>query len=389
MRATRCFKDGPKNCADAELVARTRQAGAVIWGKTNVPFMLSDLQSYNAIYGTTNNPYDVTRVPGGSSGGAAAALATGVTPLEIGSDIGGSLRHPANFCGVTSLKPTWGALPQARSRAAAARSIFGRRSRRRRSDGAQCRRSANCCGACSKARRSKRAGTSKVRASRSGTRTRVGRLARDVREGTDRAGQALEKAGARVEHAKPEIDGAELMAFYLDILTAIIAAGLPRPHARELGSDARPRPGNRHRRRAGCGGCKLSLARDRELSRDRGGECQTARAQGQARALLRALRRHRDADFAGDRVPAQQEPTFQDRMLDLDGKPTPYPNMLNWISLATALHAPALAVQAGQTAKGLPVGVQIVGPWNGEDRLFDFAAAVEEGLGGFKAPPGL
>ena len=83
----------------------------MIWGKTNVPIILSDWQSYNAIYGTTNNPYDVTRVPGGSSGGAAAALATGITPLEIGSDIGGSLRTPANFCGVTSLKPTWGVLP--------------------------------------------------------------------------------------------------------------------------------------------------------------------------------------------------------------------------------------------------------------------------------------
>ena len=105
------FASRPKNCADAELVARTRAAGAVIWGKTNVPLMLSDWQSYNAIYGTTNNPYDVTRVPGGSSGGAAAALATGITPLEIGSDIGGSLRMPANFCGVTALKPTWGMLP--------------------------------------------------------------------------------------------------------------------------------------------------------------------------------------------------------------------------------------------------------------------------------------
>src|SRR5579872_2848940 len=104
------LKDRPKHCADATVVAAARTAGAVIWGKTNVPFMLSDIQSYNAIYGTTNNPYDVTRVPGGSSGGAAAALATGVTPLEIGSDIGGSLRHPANFCGVTSLKPTWGVL---------------------------------------------------------------------------------------------------------------------------------------------------------------------------------------------------------------------------------------------------------------------------------------
>lgn len=105
------FAGRPKACRDAELVARTRREGAVIWGKTNVPFMLSDFQSYNAIYGTTNNPYDVTRVPGGSSGGAAAALATGMTPLEIGSDIGGSLRHPANFCGVCSLKPTWARCP--------------------------------------------------------------------------------------------------------------------------------------------------------------------------------------------------------------------------------------------------------------------------------------
>src|SRR5260221_671012 len=91
-------------------VHAARKAGAVIWGKTNVPLMLGDFQTYNAVYGTTNNPYDVTRTPGGSSGGAAAALASGITPLEIGSDIGGSLRHPANFCGVCSLKPTWGVL---------------------------------------------------------------------------------------------------------------------------------------------------------------------------------------------------------------------------------------------------------------------------------------
>ena len=83
------------------------------------------------------------------------------------------------------------------------------------------------------------------------------------------------------------------------------------------------------------------------------------------------------------------EPGFTERVLDVDGQSVPYMGLLNWISLATALHAPALAVPAGQTAKGMPVGVQLVGPWNGEDRLFDFAAAVEEGLGGFKPPPGL
>ncbi|HSM95973.1 MAG TPA: amidase family protein, partial [Rhizomicrobium sp.] len=106
----RGFYGRAKNCQDADVVAAARKAEAIIWGKTNIPYMLGDIQSYNEIYGTTNNPYDVTKTPGGSSGGAAAALAAGITPLEIGSDIGGSLRHPANFCGVVSLKPTWGVL---------------------------------------------------------------------------------------------------------------------------------------------------------------------------------------------------------------------------------------------------------------------------------------
>jgi len=73
--------------------------------------------------------------------------------------------------------------------------------------------------------------------------------------------------------------------------------------------------------------------------------------------------------------------------MDVDGREEPYAGLLNWIALATSLHAPALAVQAGQTASGLPVGVQLVGRWNGEDRLFDLAQAVEEGLGGFSPPP--
>ncbi|MCY4095399.1 MAG: amidase [Gammaproteobacteria bacterium] len=96
---------------DALSVQRLRAAGAVIFGKTNVPLMLSDFQSYNEIYGTTNNPYDVTRIPGGSSGGSAATLAAGMTGIESGSDIGGSIRNPAHFCGVFGHKPTWNMLP--------------------------------------------------------------------------------------------------------------------------------------------------------------------------------------------------------------------------------------------------------------------------------------
>jgi amidase len=101
------FKDFiPKE--DAVLVSRVKSAGAVILGKTNVPLLLSDFQSYNDIYGTTNNPWDPGRTPGGSSGGSAAALAAAFGSLSFGSDIGGSLRVPAHFCGIYSHKPTLG-----------------------------------------------------------------------------------------------------------------------------------------------------------------------------------------------------------------------------------------------------------------------------------------
>ena len=96
---------------DALAVSRLRQAGAVIIGKTNIPTGLREFQSYNDIYGTTNNPWDLGRSPGGSSGGSAAALAAGFGPLSIGSDIGGSIRVPAHFCGVFGHKPTLGLIP--------------------------------------------------------------------------------------------------------------------------------------------------------------------------------------------------------------------------------------------------------------------------------------
>ena len=96
---------------DAVGVARLKAAGAVILGKTNVPPMLADWQSDNPLYGRTNNPLDLARSPGGSSGGGAAALAAGMVPLEFGSDIGGSIRVPAAFCGVYGHKPSYGIIP--------------------------------------------------------------------------------------------------------------------------------------------------------------------------------------------------------------------------------------------------------------------------------------
>ena len=99
-------KNYPKK--NAITVDRLLNAGIVLFGKTNVPFALADWQSFNDIYGTTNNPWDITRVPGGSSGGSGAALAAGLTGLEAGSDIGASIRNPAHYCGVYGHKPTYG-----------------------------------------------------------------------------------------------------------------------------------------------------------------------------------------------------------------------------------------------------------------------------------------
>jgi amidase len=97
---------------DALLVKRLKAAGAVIIGKTNVPVDLTDWQSFNPVYGRTSNPHDPSRSPGGSSGGSAAAVASGMVPCDFGTDIGGSVRVPAHFCGVWGHKTTWGLIPK-------------------------------------------------------------------------------------------------------------------------------------------------------------------------------------------------------------------------------------------------------------------------------------
>jgi amidase len=97
---------------DAVLVQRLKAAGAIIIGKTNVPVDLTDWQSFNPVYGRTSNPHDPARSPGGSSGGSAAAVASGMVACDYGTDIGGSVRVPAHFCGVWAHKTTWGLVPK-------------------------------------------------------------------------------------------------------------------------------------------------------------------------------------------------------------------------------------------------------------------------------------
>ena len=97
---------------DAPAVARLKAAGAIVFGKTNVPRWSGDIQTFNDVFGVTNNPWDHTRTPGGSSGGAAAAVAAGLTSFELGTDIGGSVRIPSSYCGVFGHKPSFGIVSQ-------------------------------------------------------------------------------------------------------------------------------------------------------------------------------------------------------------------------------------------------------------------------------------
>ena len=379
------LKDRAKDCADAATVAAARRAGAVIWGKTMVPFMLGDIQSYNAMHGTTNNPYDVARTPGGSSGGAAAALACGVTPLEIGTDIGGSLRHPANFCGVTALKPTWGAVSN--------RGMVPPLPER------YLEVDLNVCGPMARDVGDLKLLWSVLRGTPERSRRDVAGarialwneeaawpLAREVKAGTVRAADALARAGAHVEHAKPDIDGGALMQFYMALLSVAVARDFPpamldaweamRADDKQIVAAGGPEA-------AGAAYRLAATAPYRDIDDAR------VRQQWHKDKLAEFFTRYDAIVMPIAMVPAfahQQAGGFTDRILDVDGTPTPYSAILDWISPATALYAPALAVPAGQTAQGLPVGVQIVGPWHGEDRLFDYAFAVEEGTGGFRRP---
>lgn len=213
-------------------------------------------------------------------------------------------------------------------------------------------------------------------------------LSREVKEAVARVANALADQGAKVEIIKAPVDTRELLVNYVWLLNSIIGAGFPESVLNEMAKthDADLRA--------------FSAARDpwsKELSR----LATTARA-GEVIAAQRARQALKDQMWeffkSHDAILMPITPVtafkhdhsepFHERRLDIDGKPTLYASMLGWIALATALHLPSLAVQAGRTATGMPVGAQIVGPANGEDRLFDFAAAVEESAGGFSPPAG-
>lgn len=373
---------------DALAVSHARHAGAVIWGKTNVPVMAADWQSSNPLYGKTNNPWDLDRTPGGSSGGAAAALSVRVTPLEIGSDIGGSLRVPASFCGVFSHKPTWGMVSQ--------------RGHVPPHPGSFAERDLNVVGPMARSARDLRLllsiledGPLAPKAPPADLKeTKIGLwlddplcpLDPEVRATLEAFANELRAAGATVEPIPSPVDMRALLFAYQTLLGAVLGEDLPPGMLRAM---ERVRFLAQVALKRGAGPLSPAAMTMAYTARHR---------EWLAADAVRARLRHEMAQafnkwdailapitpvpaFAHDRRP------FQKRVLQLSGgKPIAYSSMLTWIAPATALHLPATAVPAGLTASGLPVGAQLIGPLAGDAKTLAIAQAIDENVRGYIAP---
>ncbi len=377
----------------AEVIRRLEAAGAIIFGKTNVPINALDWQSYNAIHGTTRNPWNMARSPGGSSGGSAAALAAGLTPLELGGDAGGSIRIPAHFCGVAGHKPTPGVVPSlgnGRPTDLLENDLLvaGPMARRVRDLALALDVIAGPAGAQAAAWR---LALPPPRATQlAGLRVAVVTTspAAEVEEGYQRAIRALAgmlgEAGARVTlGALPFTDHAAHHATYLRLLRGAAAARLPEP-AFEAAISATETAGVN--------------APSAYVAQMNGAFAQRHRAWllgEEARARLKTDWAAFFEEFDVVIAPCSTVAAFpldearprEERVLRVNGRDADYNDQLFWAGFATLPSLPATAVPIGLTEDGLPLGVQVVGAaW--EDRTTLAVAAAIEALAPLPPPRG-
>ncbi|HEX4711642.1 amidase family protein, partial [Phenylobacterium sp.] len=373
---------------DAAAAKLVRQAGAVMWGKTNVPVMAGDWQSFNDLYGTTNNPWDQALTCGGSSGGAATALAAGVTALEIGSDIGGSLRVPASLCGVYSHKPTWG--------------LVNQHGHVPPSPGSWSERDLNVIGPMARSARDLRLLLSVLEAGSLAPKAppadlKEARIALwldepsfpldpEVRAAIESFAAELSAAGAVVTPIASPVHMPTLVGAYQVLLGGVLGEDMPAGLIRGM---ERLRGWARWQMSRGAAPTSTAAMTLAYTATHR---------EWMAADAVRARLRHEIAELFGrfDAIlapitpitafPHDHRPFGRRRLTTSDGKAMPYVTMLNWISLATALHLPATAIPAGSSTSGLPVGVQLIGPLNGDGRMLALAQAIEENVRGFTAP---
>jgi amidase len=343
---------------DAVLVRRLKAAGAIILGKTNVPPSLGDWQSANPIHGVTVNPHDATRTPGGSSGGGAAALAAGMVPLELGSDIGGSIRVPAHFCGVFGHKPSFDLLP---SRGHAPPGT----------DGAGI--DLAVCGPMAR-----RAADLDLA---------LGVLAGP--DGDEANGYRLDLPAPRV----PTIDG--LRVLLLDTHPSaradaptrealhLLAGDLVREGARiERSSALLPELAGVHRAYVQMlmtittygapGGREVISAHEWfNLVQRR------AKVRREWRALFAEFDVVLAPVFGTAAFPLTDEPVWSKRSLPLDGEPTAFGDQLAWSGMATFAGLPATAAPIAKSPDGLPIGVQIIGAFLHDRTTIALARQIE------------
>ncbi len=375
---------------DGLIVQRFKAAGAHFLGKTNVPLDLGDFQSYNDIYGTTNNPYNLEHTPGGSSGGSSAAMAAGFSALEAGSDIGGSIRTPAVFCGVYGHKPTWGIVPLAGHELIAGVPDPD----------------VSVCGPLARSAEDLQlaldimAGPTEREAlgwqlqlappevsSLSGLRVAVwatdplAPVDEEIETAATRLGATLERLGARVSYsARPEFDLLKSHHTYLSLMNATMASGQP---ASEI--------------------ARIQAYVDQLAEDNQSSDAVTARAAVMShrqwiRHNLRRekLRRAWDAFFADWDVlicPQQVTTAFKhdhrpvaERSLLVNGEQRGYSDGLFWSGLANSSYLPSTAFPAGMSSSGLPIGLQATCASYLDRRAIEIARLITLETGGFTPP---
>ncbi|HKX32159.1 MAG TPA: amidase [Blastocatellia bacterium] len=374
---------------DAVIVARLKQAGAIIVGKTNVPEFVSDWQSYNQIVGTSNNPWDLTRTPGGSTGGGAAALAVGFGFLEVGSDIGGSIRHPSNFCGIyghkstIDLVPTRGHIPpmpgvvvpdELAVAGPLARSAEDLRLELEVIAGPLPEDSIAYSWHLPAPRKNRLRDY------------RIGYVIEDpfcpldstVKEVLLKAIEALRKSGVQLMEGWPAgVDPKVQSENYSWLLAASVSAVLPEAGFKGV------------QQMASLLGVEDTWVKGlTSLHRDWLGHS-TDRMR--SRTLWQEYFKTYDAFLSPvsflPAFPHTQDHTQYDRKLMTTEGQRPYLDLARWISFATLTGCPSTVAPVGRTRNGLPVGIQIMGPFLEDATPIDIAMKMVDATGTFVAPP--
>ncbi len=353
---------------DAPAVASLRAAGAIVFGKTNLPEWSGDWQSFNEMFGTTNNPWALSRTPGGSSGGAAAAVACGMTSFELGTDIGGSVRVPSAFCGVWGHKPSFGIIP-----------TLGYLDE---PNGGTTESDVNTFGP--------------ITRSAADLRVLLDVLAAPVPD--DAAGWRLALPAAGVGSLRGLRAGVWLDEPALEIdddMRAVLETAVDGFEAAGAVVDRSVRPpidvDRSWRLGARLIGAAVSVSGD-----DRGLSHRDWLLMHRERAALRAAWAEcfRSVDVV--LCPVAIVPAFEHlqagawdtRVLQVNGRERRYLEMEGWPALVGAAYLPSTSVPVGRTATGLPVGMQVVAPFLHDRRAIQVGEWLADSCGGgYRMPP--